>query len=182
MECSECKKRPASLYFTQIINGKKREIHVCETCAKQKGYMAYGDESYSLHDLLKGLFNFNSSQLEMQQKQHLFKQEEEIHCSKCNLSFKDFKRIGKFGCAQCYDTFVSKLDSIFRRVHSGNTRHSGKIPKRKGGILHKKKELEEYRKELQQLIEREEFEQAAIVRDKIKRLEIIEDGKDGDRS
>lgn len=180
MECSECKKRPANLYFTQIINGKKREIHVCEVCAKQKGYMAYGEESYSLHDLLKGLFDFNSPQIGMQSEQ-LFKQEE-VHCPKCNLSFRDFQRIGKFGCAQCYNTFVAKLDSIFRRVHSGNTVHNGKIPKRKGGILHQKKELEEYRKELQYLIEREEFEQAAIVRDKIKRLEMNEDGKDGDMS
>jgi len=116
------------------------------------------------------------------QNQHLFKQEEEVHCTKCNLAFKDFQRIGKFGCAECYNTFITKLDSIFRKVHSGNTKHSGKIPKRKGGILHQKKELEELRKELQHLIEREEFEQAAIVRDKIKRLEIIEDGKDGDMS
>lgn len=170
MECNECKKRPATLHFTQIINGQKTEIQVCELCAKKKGYMNNSEESYSLHDLLTGLFNFSSSQIDLQ-NDDLFAQIEELECSKCKMTFNDFQRIGKFGCANCYDVFKVKLDSIFRRVHSGNTKHHGKIPKRKGGKLHTKKELEIYRIELQQLIEQEEFEQAAIVRDKIRKLE-----------
>jgi|SRR5690625_4981682 len=175
MECNECKKRPATLHFTQIINGQKSEIQVCELCAKKKGYTMNNEEAYSLHDLLTGLFNFNSSTLDLQ-NENIFKQIEELECSKCNMSFNDFQRIGKFGCANCYNSFKAKLDSIFRRVHSGNTKHIGKIPKRKGGNLHMKKELEMFRNKLQQLIEQEEFEQAAVVRDEIKRLEQLKEG------
>lgn len=178
MECNECKKRPATLHFTQIINGNKTEVKVCELCAKKKGYMNSTEEAYSLHDLLTGLFNFNSSQVDLQ-NDNLFSQVDELECSKCNMTFTDFQRIGKFGCANCYDAFKTKLDSVFRRVHSGNTKHSGKIPKRKGGNLHTKKELENYRAELQRLIEQEEFEQAAIVRDEIRKLE---EKKEGDHS
>lgn len=180
MECNECKKRPATLLFTQIINGNKSEIQVCEPCAKKLGYMKDNDMegAYSLHDLLTGLFNFSSPQIDLQNN-NLFNVKEELECPKCNITFTDFKRIGKFGCAQCYDTFRGNLETVFRRVHSGNTKHHGKIPKRKGKNLHAKRELETYRIKLQQLIEQEEFEQAAVVRDEIKRLE---DRKEGEHS
>lgn len=169
MECSECQKRPATLHFTQIVNGQKTEIKVCEVCAKKKGYMTDSDDAYSLHDLLTGLFNFGTSNIDLQN--NIFAEVKELQCSQCNITFDDFQKIGKFGCASCYSSFKSKLDSIFRRVHIGNTKHMGKIPKRAGGKLHIKKELALYREKLQQLIANEEFEQAAIVRDQIKQLE-----------
>ncbi len=178
MKCSECNKRPATLYFSQVINGQKAEIKVCEICAMKKGYINQSEETYSLQDLLTGLFNFGSSQVELPNEQ-IFKEVEELQCPKCNITFNDFQRIGKFGCANCYQTFKVKLDSIFRRVHSGNTKHIGKIPKRKGVHLHVKKELEVLREKLNQLIEQEEFEQAAVVRDEIKKLE---QEKEGDHS
>ncbi|MGM8212729.1 UvrB/UvrC motif-containing protein [Virgibacillus sp. W0430] len=170
MECQECHKRPASLHFTQVINGSKTEVHVCEVCAKKKGYMTYPEEGYSLHHLLSGLFNFESPSLDSHPHAP-FQQTQELQCPKCNLTLSEFQRAGKFGCATCYDAFSEKLDPIFRRVHSGNTKHYGKIPRRKGGSLHTKKQLEAYRKKLQQLIEKEAFEEAATVRDKIKQLE-----------
>ncbi len=65
MECSECHKRPATLYFTQVINGQKTEINVCEECAKKKGYISYTDDTYTIHDLLTGLFNFGPSKIDL---------------------------------------------------------------------------------------------------------------------
>src|SRR5690625_3788433 len=176
MKCSECNKRPATLYFSKIINGQKTEIKVCEICATKKGYINHSEETYSLHDLLTGLFNFGSSQVELQNEQ-IFKEIDELQCPKCNITFNDFQRIGKFGCASCYGAFKVKLDSVFRRVHSGNTKHEGKIPKRQGRHLHTKKEIAQYREQLQQLIKQEKFEQAAVVRDAIKRLESKEKGE-----
>lgn len=172
MQCSECNKRPATLHYTQIINGKKTEINVCDVCAKQKGYPLYSsqDEPFSLQELLTSLFHVNQAQMGMQNNS-FFNQIEQLECDKCHSTFSDFQRLGKFGCSHCYQSFRSKLDPIFRRVHSGNAKHHGKIPKRKGGTLHVKKELEMYRDYLLQLIEEENFEQAAIVRDRIKELE-----------
>ena len=175
MKCSECNKRPATLYFSQIINGQKTEIKVCEICATKKGYINHSEETYSLHDLLTGLFNFGPSQIDLQNEQ-IFKEIDELQCPKCNITFNDFQRIGKFGCASCYETFKVKLDSIFKRVHSGNTKHIRKRPKRKGVHLHAKKELGALRKKLKQLIEEEEFEKAAVVRDEIKKLEAEKEG------
>lgn len=169
MECQECQKRPATLHFTQVINGNKIESHVCEICAKEKGYMTYPEEGYSLHNLLAGIFNFESAQVGSPDSQ-AFKKAQALQCPKCKLTFSQFKRVGKFGCATCYETFSERLDPILRRVHSGNVKHHGKIPKREGGHLRTKQKLETYKKELQELIESEEFEQAAVVRDKIRDL------------
>jgi len=169
MACQECQKRPATLHFTKFTNGKKTEVHLCEVCAKEKGYMTYPEEGYSLHNLLSGLFNFDSKQMDSHQGS--FHHPQELQSHRCGLSLSEFKRFGKFGCAECYESFSSRLDPIFRRVHSGNTKHNGKIPKRQGGHLHTKKELESYKDQLKQLVAREEFEKAAVIRDKIKDLE-----------
>lgn len=180
MQCQECQKRPATFHFSQVINGKKSEVHVCEVCAMEKGYMTYPEET-SLHNLLSGLFNFDSTSLNSHQGTP-FQKATELTCSRCSMTFSEFKRVGKFGCAECYQSFSAHLDPIFKRVHSGNIKHYGKIPKRKGSHLHIKRQIEEHKQKLQQLIENEEFEKAALVRDKIKELSSKQNDPEGDNS
>lgn len=180
MQCQECQKRPATFHYSQVINGVKSEIHVCEVCAMEKGYMTYPEET-SLHNILSGLFNFDSSPLGSKQGSP-FQQASELKCTQCGMTFSEFKRVGKFGCAECYHAFSAHLDPILKRVHSGNTRHYGKIPRRKGGHLHIERQIEMYKQELQQLVENEEFEKAAIVRDKIKELTSKKENLEGDNS
>lgn len=182
MNCQKCQVRPATLHFKQVVNGKQTDLHVCEVCAKENGYMTYPDEGFSLHDLLTGLFNLDSSKIDNIHESP-FQQVKELKCPTCKMTFSQFKHTGKFGCAQCYHTFSDHLDPIFSRVHSGNTRHLGKIPKRKGGKLHLKKQIADYRKRLNTLIENEAFEEAAVVRDEIKELESkVKEKKDGDEA
>lgn len=167
VQCQECQTRPATVHFKQIINGEKKEFHLCGICALEKGYMQPQDQASSLHDLLTGLFNFDASPF----GSHVAEQIKEIQCPVCQLTFSAFKEMGKFGCANCYETFSKQLEPILRRVHAGNTTHAGKIPKRTGGSIQKKRQLEEYRNQLKKLIEEEAFEEAAVMRDKIRALE-----------
>lgn len=172
MECQECQSRQATLHFSQTVNGEKKEFHMCERCAKEKGYVSYpGEDMYTLHNLLAGLFNFDQQPVKQNATHEGNPFKNTLQCSHCSMTFNHFKKVGKFGCATCYQTFSPHLDPIFRRVHSGNTKHHGKIPRRKGNHLHAKKQLELYREELQQLIEEEEFEEAAVLRDKIRSIE-----------
>ncbi|ALX49418.1 UvrB/UvrC motif-containing protein [Lentibacillus amyloliquefaciens] len=176
MECQECHKRPAALHFTQVINGEKTEVYVCEVCANEKGYMSYPEEGYSLHHLLSGLFNSTFESIQSQSGSQ--DKQEELSCPQCDMTLSEFKRIGKFGCPTCYETFSDSLDAIFRRVHSGNLTHHGKIPARIGGSMRVQKQVDEYKDELQHLINNEAFEEAAKVRDKIKELEEQRRGDD----
>ncbi|MGO4890086.1 UvrB/UvrC motif-containing protein [Anaerobacillus sp. MEB173] len=176
MQCQECNQRQATLHFTKIINGKKTEFHICDQCAREKGEYFPGSNSFSIHQLLSGLLNFEQP-ISSHSAQSTF---QELMCEKCGMSYRQFATAGRFGCSNCYQTFSQKLDPILKRVHSGNTVHSGKIPKRIGGTIQLKKKVEQLKELMKQHIDREEFEKAAEVRDQIRSLETkIHDNKEG---
>ena len=64
-----------------------------------------------------------------------------------------------------------QLKPIFKRLHGGNWSHNGKIPNRIGGTMHIKKNIEDLKMQLTELIVQEEFEKAAVVRDEIRLLD-----------
>lgn len=167
MLCQECQKKPATLHFTKIINGEKTEFHICEVCAREKGELIPGTTNgFSIHNLLSGLLDFdptNASPFGM-------KQQREIRCEECGLTYIQFSKLGRFGCSSCHTYFAERLDPLLRRVH-GNTVHVGKVPKRTGGKIKYKREIELLKKEMQEHIEQEEFEKAAQIRDEIRSIE-----------
>ncbi|OIJ17110.1 hypothetical protein BKP37_00825 [Anaerobacillus alkalilacustris] len=167
MLCHECNEREATLHFTKILNGKKTEIHLCDHCAKDKGEYIPGANGFSIHQLLSGLLNFEQ-QIPSSPNRSL---QEEQQCGKCGMTYHQFARAGRFGCAECYHTFNSKLDPMLRRVHSGNTSHIGKIPKRIGTGIKLHRQIEQLKQELRHHISKEEFEEAARLRDEIRALE-----------
>lgn len=168
MLCEVCEQKQATIHFTKKVNDEKTEFHLCETCAREKGEMIPGaSNGFSIHNLLSGLLEFDP----------LFSQNslnsttrEAIRCERCGLNYTQFRKIGRFGCSSCYENFGERLNPLLKRVH-GNTVHVGKVPKRSGQIIQQKRELSSLKKELQQMIEQEEFEQAAQLRDQIRELE-----------
>ncbi|ADU28376.1 UvrB/UvrC motif-containing protein [Evansella cellulosilytica] len=178
MLCQECQQRQATLHFTKIINGEKTEFHICDTCAKEKGDYFPGSNSFSIHQLLSGLLDVEKPLSTTSGTQITPKKE--LKCEKCGMTYQQFADIGRFGCSACYDTFNEKLDPILRRIHSGNSVHGGKIPRRKGKDLHVHKEIERLKQDMQKYINEEEFESAAEVRDQIRSLEkSLQDEKEG---
>lgn len=168
MQCQECGKRPATLHFTKIVNGEKTEFHICEACAREKGEMIPGTSGgFSIHNLLSGLMDFHPG---WQGQTSTAKAPENVRCEECGMTYSQFSKIGRFGCSSCYKYFNDRLDPLFKRVH-GNTVHVGKVPKRAGAHIEAKRKLDDLRRELQQRIIQEEFEEAAALRDKIRELE-----------
>jgi protein arginine kinase activator len=171
MNCQECNQRPAALHFTKIINGEKTEVNLCEKCAQEKGdmFMFAGGSGFTFNNLLAGLLNIDSNL--QKTTQNTFHQEEILHCERCSMTFPQFIKIGRFGCAHCYETFKDQLKPVLKRLHGGNWSHSGKIPKRIGGGINLRKQIENLKIELKELILHEEFEKAAGIRDEIRILE-----------
>jgi len=171
MICQECNQRPAALHFTKIINGEKTEVHLCEKCAQEKGdmFIFNGGSGFAFNNLLAGLLNIDPTF--QKSDQNPFQQEEILQCNQCAMTFSQFLKVGRFGCAHCYETFKDQLKPVLRRLHSGNWSHSGKIPKRIGGGIHLKKQIEELKSNLKESISQEEFERAAVIRDEIRTLE-----------
>ncbi|NPV26959.1 MAG: hypothetical protein HPY81_05765 [Firmicutes bacterium] len=167
MYCEECKKRPATVHVTKIVNNKKTERHLCEYCAREQEQIGFGFEpSFSIQKLLASLLNYEPPTPEGISIAY----PEPTKCENCGLTYSQFGQLGKVGCSECYQRFSEKLSPLLRRIH-GSARHTGKIPKRTGGAIRLQKEIEHLRQQLQNAIQREEFEQAAQLRDQIRELE-----------
>lgn len=172
MLCDVCKKRKATVHFTEVVNEEVSELHLCQECAKEKG--AQMQQHFSIADLLSGLVDFPPEQAT--RKEHI-----SIKCAGCGMSYADFKKMGRFGCAHCYETFKRALYPLFKKIH-GTARHIGKQPKeepvkkKKSAIAEPKLKvrtsgLEELKARLQEAVKNEEFEEAAVLRDRIRTLE-----------
>jgi protein arginine kinase activator len=86
------------------------------------------------------------------------------------MSYKEFSQHGLFGCSECYEAFGSRLDPLVKRIH-GSNEHNGKVPKRMGGDLRLQRNIKELRKQMEAAVDKENFEKAAELRDKIHDLE-----------
>lgn len=175
MLCNECQKRVAKVHLTCIINDEQSVQHLCEQCAQEKGDFHFdAHPPFSIHNLLTGLMH-----LDAQPSAHVVGYSAKIQCENCGLTYAQFGQIGRFGCSHCYQTFSERLLPLMRRIH-GSMQHVGKVPARAGGVFWLRRNIEEMREELQSLVEREAFEQAAQLRDKIRQLEAkVQNGGDG---
>lgn len=165
--CDECKKRPATVHLTRIINGNKSEAHLCQTCAQERGDAGFMPEpGFTFHNILSGLFESEGAVAGPKPSAPRTR----ARCPNCGSSFADFRRLGHLGCSECYAQFERELEPVLRRIH-GTTKHVGKAPKGLAGQYQLRRELEALRGELQMAIAREEYERAAQLRDKIRQLE-----------
>jgi protein arginine kinase activator len=120
--CDVCAKQKATVHLTEIINDQVTKLNLCEYCAKKKGSQM--EQHFGIADLLQGLADpsekgFSGSAAK-------------IKCVSCGMSYDEFKKIGRLGCAQCYDAFRESLAPLLKRIHSSNT-HTGKQPKGAAG-------------------------------------------------
>ena len=172
MLCDKCKKNQASVRMQQFINGKKTEINICHECAYG------GDDQMNLDSFFQGLMG---SLLAHSMKDNQFvslgkadKTPNEPECPVCTMNYGEFKEKGRLGCEQCYTTFRRQLSPIFNSIQT-NSEHKGKIPLRSGAKLNLERQIVKLGKELRSLVEQEEYEKAAALRDEIRRLQRGED-------
>jgi protein arginine kinase activator len=94
-------------------------------------------------------------------------------CDQCGMSYQSFRRGGRLGCSHDYQEFAELLVPLLRRVH-GNERHVGKTPKRIGRDLARRRYISQLRSDMKAAVAREDYEQAARLRDEIKEIETEE--------
>jgi protein arginine kinase activator len=160
MLCDICKKNPATVHLTEIVDDQMTELHLCEECARKKS--AQMEQQFGLSDLLAGLADFEKPAEE--------KEATTLKCPNCGLTYNDFKKIGRLGCSECYVTFKKFLGPLLRTIH-GSSLHCGKCPVKLGKTGRKKNDLQELRCRLQKAIETEAYEEAAKIRDQIRELQ-----------
>ena len=164
MVCDACKQQQATVHLTEIVNDQMTELHLCEACANQKG--AQVESHFGLADLLSGLAEMGKGQETREEAEETTSKA----CSSCGMTYEDFRKVGRLGCAECYTTFKRHLASLLKRIH-GSPHHLGKTP---AGLVKPQKaktELVDMKHQLERAIELEEFEKAAQLRDQIREME-----------
>lgn len=160
MKCEKCGKNEATTHIRSVVNGVVREYNLCSTCAAESGYS--GGTHNSLAGMLASMFGeFLNTGIPANT----------VKCPICGATFSDIAKSGKVGCAECYKTFQSDLMPYLKRVH-GSTKHVGVVPNSAPiMVVNKEETVETLRMELNRLVSEERYEEAAVVRDKIKEME-----------
>lgn len=173
MKCQDCKKNVATVHVTEIVEheegeGKaKREVslgHLCEVCAERRNLPHSSIPKHSVAEIWK-LLQYSAQQT---------KRRPNITCPRCELNLDEFRRKGRLGCSQCYETFEPHLMELFERVHNAAA-HVGRIPGISEDELHRQQQMTDLQQELEIAIREEAYESAAKIRDQLKSLEGAQD-------
>jgi len=181
MICENCKERPATVIITKGFTGESFERHLCEKCAFQSETFSFNPnhEPLSIQQFLSHWFS--GTDPFQAQPQKTDPAVPELECAGCKLTFNKFLDIGKFGCPTCYETFRKRLPQVFGKLHNGQSSHSGKIPVSFNELYAIKRNIEEVRLQMQEAVNEERFEEAAVLRDEANQLQnqlVQEEGED----
>ena len=158
MLCDVCKCNDATVFLTQILEGKMQKVNLCDACSKEKGVQ--DPTGFALADLLLGI----GAAEEIEKGAPLQK------CPVCGFTQADFKKSGRLGCSMCYDTFSEGLGGLLKAMHKG-TEHVGKFPQRACREMELGDRMRALTADLEKAVAAENYESAASLRDQIKRLE-----------
>lgn len=166
MLCERCKKNTATVFYEETINGETRSYSLCQTCAadmKKSGELSnlfHFSGIGAMHDQLFGGLFGTVEPIDQIRKT----------CPLCASSFSDLKKNGKVGCPECYKIFGEELNATIHSIH-GNVKHIGRSPAKFRKNKEKENELKALKKQLKEAISTENFEEAALLRDKIHSME-----------
>jgi protein arginine kinase activator len=158
MLCCICKVKEAKVHLTQIVGDKMQKVDLCDGCAAAKG--VNDPAGFSLAELLTGLGA-------AQETEPAAATGGDVKCPQCGFTQADFKKAGRFGCAECYHAFADGLESLLKSMHKG-VKHMGKSPLAPQPSRDYSEKLKTLQKRLDKAVADEDFEQAAQTRDEIK--------------
>ncbi len=142
MLCQNCHQRKANTFISRTVGGHTTELHLCAQCAKE---LAFDKVSLLGFDLPKARPTRRA-------------------CPTCGATMDTISATGMLGCPACYTFFEKELTPAITRSH-GTAIHTDVTPEPP-----KKSEREQLEEEMRAAIAKEDFEQAAALRDRIKAL------------
>ena len=129
MLCDICQTRQAKIFYTEIVNGQKKEQHLCEQCASEHTMVPLnellgGQGLSSVGSILSGILSSYARDRgkELQNEKH-----SETRCPECGTTESEFLKTGRTGCPVCYNVFKDMIAKNFKTMQGGMT-HTGKEP------------------------------------------------------
>jgi len=171
MICQLCKFKQALIKISYVINDKTIEINLCKECAEEK----------SLNNplvTLPQIFGNFIAELVGEDCLSELNTDSDLKCGACGMTWEEFQESGLLGCDICYHTFEKEMEIILRRIH-GSTQHIGCRPNSMRCVVDES-ELQQLNKRLRNAISRQQFEEAAKLRDMIRGAESVREKSDND--
>ncbi|MEI6713772.1 MAG: UvrB/UvrC motif-containing protein [Verrucomicrobiota bacterium] len=156
MLCDVCKTESASVFLTQIVDGKMQKVNMCENCSRERGVT--DPTAFALADLLKGLGAAQEVEQIVGRGQK---------CDTCGFTLVEFKKTGRLGCSACYPVFSEGIATMLSGMHKGSN-HVGKVPERFVKTVERERVLKDLQQRLRKAVTEENYEEAATLRDQIK--------------
>jgi len=100
MKCEICKENEVEIKTRAIINGKIKEIFVCQSCIKKYKIQTITKPKYT--DYLKLLI------------EEISDKKKKLICKNCKTTYTDFAKEGKAGCPFCYFYFSEILKKLLK--------------------------------------------------------------------
>jgi len=169
MLCDVCKKNEATIHIKEMHGGDTHTSNLCAACASEKE--KNGELSALGFNLAEMLCNLGKISGEVKPPPENSTELAAV-CPKCGWTLQKVRAFGgRLGCPNCYAAFAPLLAEAIHNVHRGSV-HLGKRPQTmpQDARAAQEAELENRRHELDALIKREEYEDAAICRDRINQL------------
>lgn len=176
MLCDWCKKNEATIHIQEIVGNEKKSVHICGACAAEKAHDKSGMPlgPFNLAEMLYNLTAKQSSQADDPRKENVPAAGELSRCPECGWTLDDLRKKGRLGCPTCYEYYKSILEGALESMHRG-AMHVGKRPGEAGtgsdaDLSRLRLELLSLTREQEAVISREEYERAAVLRDRISEL------------
>lgn len=161
MKCQRCEKT-ATFHITELIDHKPEELHLCEDCARE--YLTEPGES-SANSLAGAI----AQQFAVGQTAEELAKLDQTSCPMCGITFLEFRKQGRLGCAHDYVCFEKELEPLILNIH-GELEHHGLHPPTAAGT-DAQTNLIRLRRDMKEAIRVEDYERASHLRDEIRRLE-----------
>ena len=163
MKCQSCAS-PATVHLTDIVNGQKKELHLCDACAEQQQFIK--KQELNLPKILETLISQHVGQLTDELSR--------LTCPACGIKYMEFRAEGRLGCPHDYDVFRAGLEPLLKRIHR-SCRHNGKSPKLGTDMASRQQQWVELRRQLRAAVDAENYEDAARIRDLIRQKEATDE-------
>ena len=83
--CERCNK-PATVHMTEISGGKPHDVHLCDACAQEAGYVQ--QSHVPINELLNQFLKAHAQMADTPT----------VRCPDCGMSWQEFKDTGLLGC------------------------------------------------------------------------------------
>ena len=164
MQCQICNTNDATIHLTEIADGVRTEIHVCEQCAVEQDIAV--KSHIPINELLSNLLASQPTDAELAGRA-----EKEVVCPNCGFTLAQFQKEGTLGCPADYEVFEEMLRPLIEKAHDGKTTHVGKIPSSAPLDTKEQMKLLSLRQRLEAAVRNEDYELAAKLRDEINKAQ-----------